>query len=821
MTRPQPQWQDLPRSCEVLIIGGGIAGASVAYHLAGLGVRGVLLVEQNRLAGGTTWHAAGLVGRLRASAATTRLNCYSASLYAALEAETGIAAGWRRSGSLMLARAPERMAQLRRQAAMAELVGVEARLIGPDEVRARWPLLRVEDLEGAVWLPDDGRVDPEAATRALAKGAEDRGARIAEGVQVSELLERDGRIGGVHVWKAAVADSGKVCLRGFDIESPCVVLCGGIWARQLARRRAVRVPICAVEHHYAVSAPIAGVSDALPVVRDPDGAIYLRPEGEAIVLGAFQSRSRPWEVERVPKDFSFRLLEPDWSRFGPALEAGRFRVPALEEASWTRFVNGPEAFTPDNQCILGEAPELPGLFLACGFNSAGIACAGGAGKLIAEWIAGGEPPEGAWSFDPRRFDPRQDDDRFLRERASETLGLHYRVAWPNYEYETGRGRRRSPLHERWAARRAAFGERGSWELPLFFAPPGAAPELRYSFGRPSWFEISAAECRAAREGVAIVDLSSLSKYVVQGGDALSHLERLLSSRIDRPAGRAVRALMLNRRGGIEAELTVLRLDRHRFYVLSGPGLATRDLHWMRRHLPPGARARIDDATEAFGAIGLIGPRARELVSRLAGAALDDAVFPPGAWREIGIAGAAAWALRAGWRSVFTCEIHVPAPDLAAVHAAIEAAGADLGLATAGHYAIESLRLEEGRPVWGLDFGPDDTPMEAGLDALIDWEKPERSIGLDALEARRLEAPRWRILRFTLEDPAPMLWGQEPIRCRGRWVGATSSAAYGHGAGAAVALGWVENPEGLDAAALCREPYEIFADGVPSRAAAGT
>src|SRR5437870_1616629 len=445
-----------PKETKVVIVGGGIVGCSVAYHLAKLGWKDVVLLEQNQLAGGTTWHAAGLVGRLRTTNSMTRINKYSVELYQSLENETGHPIGWKRVGSLIVGRSPERMVQLQRTAAMSERFGVEVELVSPQTALEKWPLLRIDDVLGAAWLPHDGKVIPKELAIALAKGAQSRGAKVVENVRVLNVLHRDGRATGVELEQGS-------------IKAEHVVLAGGMWTRELGLRCGVTIPLYPVEHHYVVTEPIEGAFDELPVGRDPDLCIYFRGEGSAVVLGAFQAFSKPWLVERVPVNFSFQLLEPDWEKFAEPLRSGKWRIPALEGCKFARFVNGPESFTPDNHFILGEAPELRGLFVAAGFNSGGIASAGGAGKYLAEWIIEGEPTIDLWSVDIRRFGAWANNRAFLRERVTEVLGLHYQLAWPNREFETGRGLRKTPLHDRLSARGACFGVKNGWERPNWFA----------------------------------------------------------------------------------------------------------------------------------------------------------------------------------------------------------------------------------------------------------------------------------------------------------------------------------------------------------------
>lgn len=767
----------LPREAKAVVVGGGIVGCSVAYHLAKLGWKDVVLLEQRRLAGGTTWHAAGLVGRLRTSNSMTRINKYSAELYAGLERETGRPTGWKQVGSLIVARSADRMTQLRRTAAMAERFGVDVRLIGPDAAREKWPLLRTDDVLGAAWLPDDGKVVPEYLTLALAQGARDRGATVLEDVRVLAVEHAGGRATGVRTDRGV-------------FRAEYVVLCGGMWSRQLALGCGVSLPLSPVEHHYAVTGPIEGAFDELPVGRDPDLCIYFRGEGNAVVLGAFQAASTPWAVDRVPDDFSFRLLDPDWGRFAEPLRAGRWRIPALETAGFARFVNGPESFTPDNNFLLGETPELRRLFVAAGFNSLGIASAGGAGRYLAEWMAEGRPTMDLWSVDVRRFGKWANNRTFLRERSAEVLGLHYQMAWPNREFETGRGIRKSPLHDRLAARGACFGSKAGWERPNWFARGGAEPVAHYSFGRQNWFDAHAAEHRAAREAVAVFDQTGFAKFVVKGPDAVGLLQRLCANDVDVPVGRAVYTALLNDRGGFESDLTAVRVAADEYYLVSGTAQAVRDADWIGRNVAAGERVGLTDVTEAFAVLGVMGPNARALLARLTDADLSNAAFPFGTAQTVGVGRATARAVRITYVGELGWELHVPVGQATLLYDALSGAGGDLGLTDAGHYAINSLRLEKGYRAWGAELTPDDTPLEAGLGFAVALDKPVPFLGREALLRQKAAGVTRRLVQLVLADPGPVLWGGEPIYRDGRAVGYTTSGGYGHTVGAGVALGYV-------------------------------
>ncbi len=794
----------IPSETKVVIVGAGIVGCSLAYHLAKLGWKDVLLLEQNLLGGGTTWHAAGLIGRLRTTNSMTRINKYSAELYAGLEGETGHSVGWKQVGSIIVAKSPERMTQLRRTAAMSERFGVEVQLISPEAAHEKWPLLRVDDILGAAWLPHDGKVLPKEVAAALAKGAQNRGARLIENIRVLNVITRDGRATGVET------DRGR-------IEAEHVVLAGGMWTRDLGLRCGVTIPLHPVEHHYVVTEPLPGAFDELPVGRDPDLGIYFRGEGGAVMLGAFQNFSKAWMVDKVPDKFSFQLIEPDWETFAEPLAHGRHRIPALNTVKFEKFVNGPESFTPDNNFIMGEAPGLRNLFVAAGFNSVGIASAGGAGKFLAEWIIGGQPPLDLWSVDIRRFAPWANNRRYLRERVTEVLGLHYQMAWPNREFETGRGMLLSPLHGRLAARGACFGVKNGWERPNWFARRGLAPVTDYSFGRQNWFECHAAEHRAAREAVAVFDQTGFSKFILKGHDALVVLQRLCGNNVDVACGRAVYTGLFNEHGGFESDLTVIRVAANEFMIITGTAQTTRDFDWIQRHVGVHERAALVDVTRGLSIISVMGPQARALLSRLTEADLSHPAFPFWASRVIELGRATVRATRITYVGELGWELQVPADQAVAVYDELMISGSDLGVTDAGHYAINSLRLEKGYRAWGAELSPDDTPIEAGLEFAIDWNKP--FLGRDALLRQKRDGVRRRLAVLVLEEPEPILWGGEPIHRNGLPVGHTTSGAYGHTLGGSVGMGYINDPDGVSEEFVNAGSYEINIAGrlCPARA----
>ena len=783
----------IPTHARAVIIGGGIVGCSVAYHLTKLGWRDVVLLERRDLSCGTTWHAAGLVGQLRSSHNLTRLASYGAVLYEKLEAETGQATGFRRSGSISVARTAERLVELKRGASMARCFGVEVQVISPGEAGRLWPLMRTDDLAGAVWIPGDGRTNPIDTTLALARGARNGGATIIENVTVTGIRRERGAATGVST------DQG-------DVACDVVVNCAGMWGRQVGLMAGVNVPLHASEHFYIVTEPMAGVARDLPVLRDTDGYIYVREEVGGLLMGGFEPVAKPWGMDGFPPDFAFSLLPEDWEHFRLLMEQACVRIPSLETAPVRRHVNGPESFTPDNRYMLGEAPELRSFFVAAGFNSVGIASAAGAGKALAEWIVGGEPSMDLWDVDIRRFAPFQNNARYLRERTTEVVGLLYAMHWPFRQPETARGVRRSVLHDRLAARGAVFGVVAGWERANWFATGGVEPRYVYTYGRQNWFPCAAAEHRAVREGVGLFDQSSLAKLLLQGPDATAALQRLCANDVDVAVGRIVYTQMLNTRGGIECDLTVTRLAQDVYLVVTIAAAATHDADWIRRRIGE-ARVTMTDVTSAFTVLGVMGPRSRELLSRLTDADLSSASFPFGTAREIEVGYATVRATRITYVGELGWELYAPAELALGVYEDVLAAGEDLGLRHAGYHAMDSLRMEKGYRSWGHDIGIDDTPLEAGLSFAVAFKK-DGFVGREALLRQRGGPLARRLVMFALEDPEPLLLGDEPIYRDGALVGRITSGAYGHTLGRSVGMGYVTHAPGVDGPFLRAGRWEL-------------
>ncbi len=787
--------QALPDSAEIVIIGGGVIGCSLAYHLTKLGKRDVVLLERKQLTCGTTWHAAGLVGQLRATLNMTKLAQYTAGLYAGLEAETGQATGFVQNGSISIATNDERMEELKRGASMAKTFGLEVEVFSPQEIAAKWPLISLDGIVGGVHLPGDGKTNPIDTAMALAKGARMGGAKIFEEVKVTGVHQKNGRATGV-----ATAQG--------DIAAEVVVNCGGMWGREIGRMAGVTVPLHACEHFYILTEAMPELTPDLPTLRDPGGCAYYKEDAGKLLLGAFEPHAKPWGMDGIPDDFSFDELPEDFDHFMPVLEGAIERVPALETVGIRKFFNGPESFTPDDRYLLGEAPELRNFYVACGFNSIGIQSAGGAGKALAEWIVEGHPTMDLSDVDIRRMSPFQNNSRYLYDRATEALGLLYAMHWPYYQYETARNVRTSPLHDCLAARGACFGEAAGWERANWFAPEGVEPKYAYSYKRQNWFDHAAAEHRAVREGVALFDQSSFGKFLLQGRDAESVLQRVCANDVAVPAGKVVYTQWLNARGGIEADLTVTRLAEDAFMIVTGAAVAVHDLNWLQRHIPQDAHAIATDVTAGYAVMGIMGPQSRDLLAKVSNADFSNDAFPFGTAQEIELGFTYARALRISYVGELGWEIYVPSDQARGVFDAIAAAGDPMGLKMAGMHVLDSCRIEKAFRHWGHDITDEDTPIEAGLGFACAFNKNVPFIGRDALLEQKGKGVTKRMVQFALEDPEPLLYHNEPIYRDGEIVGRVTSGNYGHHLGAAIGMGYVTHPDGVNADFVKSGSYEI-------------
>jgi len=773
---------EFPAQARVVVIGGGIVGASVLFHLTQRGWADVVLLERKRLTSGTTWHAAGLVGQLRATYNMTVLASYAKDLFRELERKTGDSTGFVQHGSLLVAHTQGRWEEIRRNASMARLTGVDLDFIGPERLGEMWPLLNTDGIVGAAFIPGDGMANPTDTTMALAKAARQAGARVIENTRVIRVISRDGRVAGVETERGTV-----------DCEF--VVNCTGMWARQLAGEDGVAVPLHAAEHFYLVTEPIDALTPDLPALRMPDEQAYARNEAGKLMVGFFEPGAKPWATEGIPEDAEFLTLPADWDHLEPYIAKAANRIPVFGQVGIQLFFNGPESFTPDDRYILGEAPQLPGYFVAAGFNSVGFASGGGAGRAVADWVVDGRPPMDLWEVDIRRFMPFQRNRRYLLERTTETLGLLYDMHWPFRQFETARGIRRSPLHDRLAARGACFGEVSGWERANWFAPEGTEPRYEYSYGRQNWFPHSAEEHRAVRDGVALFDQTSFGKILVQGRDAARELGRVCTADIDVEPGRIVYTQWCNDRGGVEADVTVSRLAEDRFLVVTTGTQTVRDQDWLRRHIPADARVAITDITSAEAVISVMGPRSREFLQSLTDADLSDDAFPFGAVREIDLGLAFARAARTTYVGELGWELYVASEFATHVYDTLVGAGDRFGLRHAGYHALNSLRMEKAYRHWGHDMSDEDTLLEAGLGFTAAWGKPGGFIGRDALMAQREAGVSRRLAVLVLDDPEPLLYHNEPIWRDGELVGWVTSAMFGHTVGRSVALGYVRRADG--------------------------
>jgi len=812
----------LPARARVVIIGGGVIGTSVAYHLTAMGCTDVLLLEQGRLSCGTTWHAAGLVGQLRASESGTRLVQYSTELYARLEAETGLSTGFRRCGGIIVARTADRMVQLRRTAAVAEAFGIDCEIISPAQARERYPIMEAGDLQGAIWLPDDGKANPTDLTYALARGARAGGATIRERTRVTGILTAGGAVTGVATGEG-------------DVEAEIVVNCAGQWAKQVGGWCGVTVPLHSCEHFYVVTDQIDGVHRDLPVLRDPDGYTYFKEEVGGLVVGGFEPDAKPWVApDAIPHPFEFQLLAEDWDHFSVLMDSALLRIPVLARTGIKKFYNGPESFTPDNQFIVGEAPECRNFFVGAGFNSVGIATAGGAGKALAEWILTGDPGLDLLANDIRRFARFNGNNRWLRDRVGEVLGLHYAIPWPNRELATARPFRRSPVHHLLAEANACFGSRMGWERPNFFAPPGEPPVIEYSWGAQNWLPWVAAEQRATRTGVAVFDQTSFSKYLLTGPGSEQALQWLCTADVAMAPGRTVYTGMLNERGTYESDLTVTRLSADEFLLVSSAATTERDQDHIARRIPPGAQASLVDVTSAYAVFGVMGPGSRDLLASLSDADLTDEAFPFGTSREIGLGYYTVRATRITYVGELGWELYVPAEFAVGVYQDLMTAGTAFGLVNAGYYAIEAMRLEKGYRAFGRELTPDYNPVEAGLLFACKLGTDISFLGREAVEKARAEGPRRKLVSLVLGEPGAgprpgpphtpahvpepaaggAMWGGELVLRDGVAVGQVMSGAWGQTLGAYVGLAYVRHPGGgvVTAAHLREGAYQVNVAG---------
>lgn len=770
----------LPAQAQVIVIGGGIIGCSTAYHLARDHKADVLLLEQGKITSGSTWHAAGLVGQLRSSASITKVLKYSVELYKGLAAETGLDTGWKMTGCLRLATTPDRWTEFKRLATTARSFGMDMDLIGPDEVRRMWPLMDTSDLIGASWLPTDGQASPSDITQSLAKGARMHGAKIVEGMRVTGFRMDGRRI--THVQTA----------QG-DIACETVVNCGGMWARQVGAMAGVAVPLHPVKHQYIVTEKIPGLAPDAATLRDPDRRTYFKEEVGGLVMGGYEPNPQGWVTGDIPENWEFRLFDDDYDHFGQHLKQAIARIPALAEVGVKQMINGAESFTPDGNFILGPAPECANMYLGAGFNAFGIASGGGAGWVLAEWVMKGEAPLDLWAVDIRRFSSLHRDRDWVAMRTLEAYGKHYTVAFPHEEYTSGRPRIVSPLYDRLQAAGAVFGSKLGWERPNWFAPPGVEARDVYSMGRQNWFDAVGQEHLHVRAHAGVFDQSSFAKYELSGPKAAEALEAICANRVARDLGRLTYTQLLNSRGGIECDLTVARLAEDRFYIVTGTGFRTHDFGWIADHLPAQGTA-LQDVTEDWGTLSLMGPAARAILSKVTAADVSNSALPFGSAREIIIAGVPVRALRVTYVGELGWELHIPIAALGTLYDALMAA--DPLLKPVGYRALESLRLEKGYRAWSSDITPNDTPFEAGLGWAVKLKSGIAFLGRDALLGRQDQPLPKRFAGFTVADPQAVLVGRETILRDDQPVGYLTSGGYGYSLGKSIGYGYLRNDRGV-------------------------
>jgi len=786
-----------------VIVGGGVGGTSIAYHLAELGWTDIVLVDRAELTSGSTFHSAGLVGQLRSTVTLTRMMMYGVALYRRLAAETGVDPSWHEVGSLRLASSPERLEELRRQAGWAKTFGLPLELISAREAQERFPLMSTDGVLGAVWLPTDGWLDPSGLAQALAAGARKRGASIRTRTRVLGIRVNEGRVTGVEVEKGGERST---------IETEVVVDAGGMFAPEIGRLAGVNVPIVPIAHEYLFTKEIDGVRPNLPTMRDPDNLCYFREEIGGLCMGGYEREPAPWGLDGIPADFNGKLLEPDWPRFAEIMDGAIRRVPAIADAGVTRMINGPEAFTPDNEFILGES-DVRGFFVAAGFCAHGIAGAGGIGQQMARWIVDGEPELDLWKMDIRRFGAQYRSRDYTVARTREVYQTYYDIHYPNEERQAGRPLRLTPAWPRLAALEAEFGEKSGWERPNWFRSneADAFEALRpRGWAGQHWSTAIAAEALATRRTAALFDESSFAKIEITGPGACDFLQRLCGNDVDRPVGSIVYTSMLNKRGGIECDFTVTRLADDRYLIVTGTAFGNHDLGWIRRHAPSDGSVLVADVTSARGCLGLWGPRARDILQSVTRDDVSDAGFPYLTAREITIGSVPVVALRVTYVGELGWELYPPTEYGLALWDTLVDAGAPHGLVPGGYRAIDALRIEKGYRVWSSDITPEETPYEAGLGFAVRLDKGVDFIGREALVAARAAGPRKRLRCLVLDDPRSVALGNEPVRVGDRIVGRVTSGGYGFAVERSIAFAYLPPDQGTIGT---RGEVEVFGEWV--------
>ena len=765
------------KHAEHLIVGGGIIGCSIAYHLTAMGARDVVILEKADLTHGATWHAAGLVGQLRSSRNTTRMLKMSVKLYDRLEEETGQAVDWKKVGSLRLASSPERVREVEQLATMAKSFGLDMEIISASEAQKLFPLMTTEGVLCAAYLPTDGQIDPSSVTQALAKGARDRGAKIVRDVRVEDV-KSDGR----QVTEVVTTDGTWTC--------DTFINASGMWSRELGRLSNIRIPACALEHQYIITDPIPEMPVDMPTMRDPDRLVYYKPEVRGMVIGGYEPNTVPFGDRGIPRDFGRELLGGNFDRFEQLAMLAAEITPVVNEVGIREVINGPIPYSADGDFVMGKVPEMDNYFVASGFLY-GIAAGGGAGRMMAEWIMEGEPSLDLWPLDVRRFSDHHNTNYFMYNRAVDHYGHHYKLHFPGNETQAARGIRRSPLYYPLKEKGVVFGSRAGWERPNWFAPEGVEAVDKMSFERSecNWFDAVAQEHKAVRERVALIDQTSFAKMELSGPGALGALQKLAVSNMDKPAGSVIYTQLCNERGGIECDLTISRIADDKFYVVTGSSFGVHDFNWIARHLPDDGSVVMNEVTSAFAVINICGPKSRDVLSSVCETDLSNDAFAFSTCKYIELGAASVLASRIGYVGELGWELHMPTEFAPHVYELLWETGQEFGIANVGYRAIDTLRMEKGYVYWSSEVTPDYTPYEAGLDFRVHLKSKGDFIGRVALEKQKADGVEQNLCTFSVEQPVS-LYGGETIYLNGEYVSLTTSGNFGHSVGKSIAFGYL-------------------------------
>ena len=771
----------IPQSAKVVIIGGGVAGCSVAYHLSKFGWNNIVLLERDQLTSGTTWHAAGLIGQLGSSATITKLRNYSLNLYKQLEIETGLSTGLKQNGSLTVATTESRLQELKRQVTTAQLFNVEANEVSKDQIKSLYPLINTEDIIGGVHIPKDGQADPVGVTNVLAKAAKQHGANIIEHCSVKKILIQNKQIVGVET------NQGK-------IDCEYIVLASGMWSRQIAADANVSVPLYPDEHFYVLTEPVEKLDKNLPVLRDYNNCLYIKEDAGKLLVGVFEPNAKPafMDTKRVPDDFSFAELPEDFDHFEPYIMNAINRIPILEKTGIRKFFNGPESFTPDTNYLLGETPEIKNFFVCCGFNSIGIVSAGGAGKVTAEWMMNGGISEDIFQLDISRFEKFHSKTKFITERVTETLGNLYAMHWPYKQLTTSRNQKILPYHEHLKNRRACFGEVAGFERPMWYALDGKKPEYEYSYSYQNWYESAKHETINARKNVAFFDLTTFAKFEIEGEEALSSLQYLCSNNIKDTPGTTTYTQMLNKNGGIEADLTVTCLSINEFRIITGSAVREHDKKHIRKFLSKNVNFK--DITDDYSCFGIFGPKSRKLLTKIVGNEFTNKQFPFGTGKTLNFNGVSIWFQRLSYVGELGWELYIPIKNAKSIYEIISKEGDSFDLVHAGAHAMDIMRMEKGYLHWGHDISPGENPYEAGLGFAVKINKEHDFIGKKSLIALK-DKKKKQFAMFTLDQANPgypLLLHDEPIYYEGKIVGETTSGNFSFNYNKNMAFGYIKS-----------------------------